>query len=148
MAIFVGALVLALVFAVAAYAIGREARRLNQQPARAIFDLDEAVTFVADRLPFEVAAVLSHDDVRQIIRWHLEYLRTKGVSSNGEKAHQQAPIVVAGAETVDYVLTRASASGLELTAAQAHVVIEMQLTYLEQIGLIENAPGDEPPPVS
>jgi hypothetical protein len=135
-------LVLGLVFAIAAVVIGREARRLDAEAPRPVFDPDEAVEWVANHLPFEVSAVLSHDDVRQILRWNLDYLRSKGVSGNGSTPNVTTPIVVGGAETVDYVLRRASAAGSEYTAAQLHAVLDAQLTYLEAIGAI----GPEAPP--
>jgi len=128
--------VLALVFGIAAAVIGREARRLDAVPPNPVFDLNEAVSWVAEHLPFEVSAVLSHDDVRQIIDWNLEYFRTKGVSGNGHSAQTDGPVVVGGAETVDYVLHRAEAVGSPYTAAQVHAVLDAQMTYLEAIGAI------------
>ncbi len=58
---------LAIAFAVAAAVVGREALRLDAEPPRPVFDPDEAVEWVANHLPFEVSAELSHDDVRQIL---------------------------------------------------------------------------------
>jgi hypothetical protein len=136
MAVVFAVLVLALVFGIAAAVIGREARRLDAVPPNPVFDLNEAVSWVAEHLPFEVSAVLSHDDVRQIIDWNLEYFRTKGVSGNGHSAHTEGPVVVGGAETVDYVLHRAETVGSPYTAAQVHAVLDAQMTYLEAIGAI------------
>src|SRR5690349_24688682 len=136
MAVVFAVLVLALVFGIAAGVIGREARRLDAVPPNPVFDLNEAVSWVAEHLPFEVSAVLSHDDLRQIIDWNLEYFRTKGVSGNGHSAHTEGPVVVGGAETVDYVLHRAQATGSPYTAAQVHAVLDAQMTYLEAIGAI------------
>ena len=68
-----------LVVVIALVAVGRESFTLGAQPKQAHFDLEEAVEFVADRLPDEVTAVLTYDDVRSILRWHLEYLRDRGV---------------------------------------------------------------------
>ena len=146
MIIVYGALAVAIVFAIAAVVIGREARRLDAVPPQPTFDLDEAVRWVADNLPFEVSAVLSHADVRQIIDWNLEYFRLKGVSGNGHSADSVGPVVVGGAETVDYVLARAEALGSPYTAVQVHAVLDAQLTYLEAIGAIgpEAPPGEEP----
>jgi hypothetical protein len=142
-----GVLVVAVVFAVAAVVIGREARRLGAEPPRPVFDLDEAVTWVAQHLPFDVTAVLSYDDVRRILDWHLEYLRLRGVSSNGHGPQTKGPIVVGGAETVDYVLRQADLAGLEYTAAQVHAVLEAQMTYLEAIGAVGPVPdGEQTPP--
>ncbi|MBV8960480.1 MAG: hypothetical protein JO054_18000 [Actinobacteria bacterium] len=136
MAVVYAVLVLGIVFGIAAVVIGREARRLDAVPPNPVFDLNEAVTWVAEHLPFEVSAVLSHDDVRQIIDWNLEYFRTKGVSGNGHSAQTEGPVVVGGAETVDYVLHRAQATGSPYTAAQVHAVLDAQMTYLEAIGAI------------
>jgi hypothetical protein len=130
------ALAVAVVFAVAAVVIGREARRLDAVPPRPTFDLDEAVAFVADRLPFEVSAELSHDDVRRIIDWNLEFFRMKGVSGNGHHVPTEGPVVVGGAETVEYVLRRAAAVGEAYTAPQVHAVLDAQMSYLEAIGAI------------
>ena len=136
MAVVYAIIVLVIVFGIAAVVIGREARRLDAVPPNPVFDLNEAVSWVAEHLPFEVSAVLSHDDVRQIIDWNLEYFRTKGVSGNGHSAHTEGPVVVGGAETVDYVLHRAQATGSPYTAAQVHAVLDAQMTYLEAIGAI------------
>ena len=136
MAVVFAILVLVVVFGIAAAVIGREARRLDAVPPNPVFDLNEAVSWVAEHLPFEVSAVLSHDDVRQIIDWNLEYFRTKGVSGNGHSAHTDGPVVVGGAETVDYVLHRAEAVGSPYTAVQVHAVLDAQMTYLEAIGAI------------
>lgn len=141
-------LVVAIVFGVAAVVIGREARRLSGEPPRPVFDLDEAVTWVAQHLPFDVSAVLSYDDVRRILDWHLEYLRLRGVSSNGHGPQLKGPIVVGGAETVDYVLRKADVAGLDYTAIQVHAVLEAQMTYLEAIGAVGPVPEGEQPPDS
>jgi len=88
--------------------------------------------------------VLSHADVRNIIDWNLEYFRSKGVSGNGSSPHLDGPVVVGGAETVDFVLARAQQVGTSYTAAQVHAVLDAQMTYLEAIGAI----GPEAPPDS
>ena len=142
MGLIYAVLALAIIFAIAAVVIGREARRLDAEAPHPVFDLDEAVEWVADHLPFEVSAELSHDDVRQIIDWNLEYFRSKEVSGNGSTAHGAGPVIVGGAETVDYVLARAEASGTRYTAVQVHAVLDAQMSYLEAIGAI----GPEAPP--
>ena len=142
MVIILAIVVGVIVFAIAAAVIGREARRLDAVPPRPVFDMDEAVEWVAEHLPFEISAVLSHDDVRRIIDWNLEYFRTKGVSGNGSGPVTAGPVVVGGAETVDYVLARAIASGADYTAPQVHAVLDAQMMYLEAIGAI----GPEAPP--
>lgn len=134
---------LALAFAVAAVVVGREARRLDAQPPRPVFDPDEAVEWVANHLPFEVSAMLSHDDVRRILDWNLQYFRSKGMSGNGSSPHVQSPIIVGGAETVAYVLEQAARLGKDYTPVQVHAVLDAQMTYLEAIGAIGPEAPDE-----
>ena len=133
---------LLVVFVIAAVVIGREARRLGNVPPRPVFDFEEAVEWVCRHVSDEVAAELTPDDVRQIINWHLEYFRLKGVSSNGHGIQSEAPVVVGGAETVDFVLMRAQSAGFAYTPAQVHAVLDAQMTYLEAIGAI--GPVDPP----
>jgi hypothetical protein len=131
-----------LVFVVAAVAVGWETRRLDDRAPQTIFDPDEAVEWVANRLPFEISAVLSHDDVRRILDWNLEYFRSKGVSGNGSSPSIDTSVVVGGSETVAYVLDKAAAAGTDYTASQIHAVLDAQLSYFEAIGAIgPEAPG-------
>jgi hypothetical protein len=134
---------LALAFAIAAAVVGREARRLDSEPPRAVFDPDEAVEWVANHLPFDVSAVLSHADVRRILDWNLQYFRSKGVSGNGSTPHIDSPIIVGGAETVAYVLDQSTRTGRDYTPEQVSAVLDAQMSYLEAIGAVgPEAPED------
>jgi len=142
-----GILAAAIVFAIAAVVIGREARRLAGKPPGRVFEFEDAVSWVCDHVGDDVAAVLSPDDVRQILNWHLEYFRMKGVSSNGSSARPESQVVVSGAETVDFVLKQAEVKGAAYTPEQVHAVLDAQMTYLEQIGAVDPvAESDEGPP--
>ena len=99
---------LAVVFLIAAVLIGREARRLDGAPPRAVFDIDEATEWVANHLPFEVSAVLTYSDVRRILEWNLEFLRAKGMSTP-ERPLPEGSIVVGPEEVADFVMARARA---------------------------------------
>jgi hypothetical protein len=145
MVLLYGLVALVVIFMVAAVVVGREARRLDAVPPRPTFDLDDAVAWVAEHLPFEVSAQLSHDDVRRIIDWNLEFFRMKGVSGNGHSGPNEGPVVVGGAETVDYVLARARALGADYTSPQVHAVLDAQMSYLEAIGAIGPEVSDSPP---
>jgi len=144
MGLILGFIAVALVFAIAAVVVGREARRLAAKAPGRVFEFEDAVTWVCDHVGDEVAAVLSPDDVRRILNWHLEYFRIKGVSSNGASPRVEGPVVVSGAETVDFVLKRAEADGLDYTPSQVHAVLDAQMTYLESIGAVGPvSDGDE-----
>src|SRR5438034_11199264 len=124
-------LAVAVVFAIAAAVVGREARRLGSVPPRPVFDFEEAVAWVCRHVTDDVAAVLTPDDVRQILNWHLEYFRVRGVSTNGQSAQAQGPVVVGGPETVDFVLMRAESAGTPYTPEQIHAVLDAQMAYLQ-----------------
>ena len=135
MVVVIAAVALAAVFAIAAVAIGRESTRLAAEPPRPVFDLDEAVDWVAGEIPFDVAAVLSHDNVRQILQWSLAHLRSRALSGNGsDPAAVGDSIVVGEEESVEYVLDRARAAGSNYSRAQVKAVLDAQLAYLQAIG--------------
>src|SRR5204862_5992502 len=114
-------------------AIGRETFTLGHQPKQAQFDLDEAVEYVADRLPEEVTARLSFDDVRSLLRWHLEYLRDRGVPRRRDQAADGGPVFVEDDEGVAFVLGRADEDGLDVTDTEVAVVLEAETQYFEAI---------------
>jgi hypothetical protein len=147
MGVILGFLAVALVFTIAAVVLGREARRLATKAPGKVFEFEDAVDWVCQHVDEDVAAVLSPDDVRRILNWHIEYFRIKGVSSNGDSPRVEGPVVVSGAETVDFVLRQAEAEGLDYTPQQVHAVLDAQMTYLEAIGAVGPVtdPGQGPP---
>jgi hypothetical protein len=136
MAIVVGALVVALVVAIAAVFVIREAGRIAQEPPPALFDPDEAFDWVVANLPDDAAATLTPADVRRILDFQVEYFKRKGVSTNGSTTTPSGPVVIDGAETVGYILERCAASGESYIPEQVDAVVETQLSYLRSIGAI------------
>ena len=63
MTLLVFVVVLAVVVAIAAAAVGLVARRLADEPPASLFEFDEAVEFVATALPAEVSGRLSDNCV-------------------------------------------------------------------------------------
>src|SRR5690349_11879865 len=117
---------------------------MSAQPKQALFDLEEAVEYVADRLPDEVTAVLTFDDVRSILRWHLEYLRDRGVPARRDQT-AGGPVVVEDDEGIGWVLGKADEAGLEVTDVEVATVLEVELEYFRAIGAIGGeAPGLPP----
>lgn len=131
------------VFLIAAVVVGREARRLGRAPAQKVFEFEDAVAWVCDHVTLDVASVLSPDDVRRILAWHLEFFRLKGVSGNGSTPHTGGPVFVTGAETVSFVLSRAEESGADYTSQQVHAVLDAQISYLEEIGAMGRVPDED-----
>jgi hypothetical protein len=140
--IVAGMLVVAIVVAIAAWLVIREAGRIANEPPPALFDLDEAHDWVVAHVPDDVAATLTSDDVRRILEFQLEYFETKGVSGNGSGPHSTGPVVVGGAEAVAYIVDRAAATGEAYLPEQVYGVLETQLAYLRSIGAV-GPPADD-----
>jgi len=103
------------------------------------------VHYVADRLPDDVTAELSYDDVRSVLGWYLDYLELKGVAAESDhdlEARPSGPIVAGEDEGVAYVLGRASEAGVQVDDVQVLEVVEAGIDYLTAIGAI----GTEVPP--
>jgi hypothetical protein len=137
----VGAL---LVFAIAAAFVGSEAFRLGHTPTTTVFDLDEAVLHVAENLGVESAMGLTMDEVKQLIQFSLQHLRSRGLSAMpGEDLDhdvERAPVVVADDEAVAVVLGKADEVGMEVAVYE---VLDLLLGHLVEIGAVGPA---VPPP--
>ena len=126
MALALIALAAAAVFVIAAVVIGREAQRLDAESPRPVFDLEEAVGWVAERLPVEVASRLSHDDVRTMLTRSLERLPIGGEDG-----------MVADDETVAHLL-----AGGAWGEADVWLVVDLEVRYLSAIGAIGFSPPE------
>jgi hypothetical protein len=143
-----------LVLVVALAAVGREVFTLGSQPRQALFDVDEAVDFVADRLPFEVSARISYDDVRALVRFHLEHLAATGAPAERWNAGAGRLVIVDDEEGAEVLMTRAIAEGLDLRPDDIAAVLAAELAYFGAIGAVgpvvpeplELLEGDAPPP--
>ena len=142
MAVVVSVLVIALVMAVAAGVIGREARRLDGLPPRAVFDLEEAVLWVAEHLPDDVTAELSYDEVRRLLDLSLDHLRGLGVAGRTTGEPVEGEVVIDEADAVAAVLERATSDGMEVTPYQVQAVVAAQLAYLQAISAV-GPPADD-----
>jgi hypothetical protein len=139
MALVIGLLVIGVACAIAAWFVIREAARLAAEPPPPVFDMDEAFEWVVAHVPDMVAATLTPGDVRRILDFQLEFFQRKGVAGNGSSAHPPGDVIVGGAETVDYIVSRSSATGEQYLPEQVHAVIETQLAYLRAIGAVGDA---------
>ena len=125
------------VFVIEAVSVGVVSGSLARRPRRSVYDLDEAVDFVADRLPEELTATVSYDDVRAVLSFHCDYLFAKGVAS-GRTADDigTAMVVVPDDEPTAFVLGRVSEAGLELSDEDVVTILDAETAYYEAIGAI------------
>jgi len=130
-------LALVVVVIIGLVTVGRIAGELVEAAPTSIYDLDEAVEFVAERLPDEVTAQLSFDDVRSMLTWHIDYLEERGVARRqGMNDLAAGPLVAGEDEAVAYVLGRAGEAGLTIPDVWVVQVLDGDAAYLEAIGAI------------
>ena len=130
----------ALVFAIAAVIIGREARRLDSVAPRAVYELEQATKFVADNLPSETQARLTFAELRKLLVFHMRWLHDKGLQPAGVVDRRQDIVdeVVIDEQTLTaYLLDAAEKNNIEiLDDVDAVYVVKAHLKYFDAIGAI------------
>ena len=129
-------------FVIAAVAVGSTTAQLAVRSRRSVYDIEEAVVFVADRLPAEVTAQIGYDDVRAVLGWNLDYLEAKGIASARTADDPGSGLIVVGdAEPLAWILGRVDeaqtpAPGAEVTDEQVAAILQANLAYEVSIGAI------------
>ena len=130
----------ALVFAIAAAIIGREARRLDSVAPRVVYELEQATQFVADNLPSEAQARLTYAELRKLLVFHMRWLHDQGLQPSGVVDRRQDIVdeVVIDEQTLTaYLLDAAEKNNIEiLDDVDAVHVVKAHLKYFDAIGAI------------
>ena len=128
------------VFVIAATVIGREAHRLDALAPRAVYDLDEATSFVADRLPTESQARLTYAELRKMLAMHMAWLESKGLQPRDVIDRRQditESVIIAEDELTAYLLGNAADARIEvLDDVDVVHVVRAHLDYFEAIGAV------------
>ena len=129
-----------LVFMIAAGTVGREAHRLDAVAPRVVYEISQAVEFVAGRLPADTQGRLTFDELEILLREHLNWMATKGLQP--EKPVDQVqnisePVVVDENTLTARLLARAGERGLEIVDDVDIVrVVDAHLAYFAAIGAV------------
>jgi hypothetical protein len=147
-AIIGGVITMAIVFAIGAYAIGREARRLDTFSPVPTLDVEEAVDWIGEHLPESLSAQLAYNDVRTILDWHLDELERRGLADESIIVHGPAGRVITDLTVIDDALVdtltaRAITESKPYSSAEIRAVLDAHLGYLERIGAIGPVASDE-----
>ena len=133
-------------FVIAAFAVGREARRLDAVAPRAVYDPDEAASFVADRLPPSTQARLTPAELDGLLRLHLRWMHDHGLQPRDVVDRRQDIVdrVVAAEEVlVAHLLGGATAAGVEvLDDVDVLHAVRAHLAYFEAIGAVGPSASD------
>ena len=129
-----------MVFVIAAVSIGREAHRLDAVAPRAVYMLDDAVAFVAAKLPTESQARLTFDEVQQLLVAHMRWLHAKGLQPRDVIYRPQDiddELVVSEDTITAWLLGEAERLQIELLDdVDAVRVVQAHLAYFEEIGAV------------
>ena len=129
-----------LTFAIAAGVIGREAHRLDSVAPRTVYDIDEAVEFVADRLPAASQARLTPDELATMLALHLRWLHDKGLQPDRVVDRPQditSTTIVTDDSVVAHLLGEADSNGITvLDDVDVVNVVDAHLAYFDAIGAI------------
>lgn len=127
-------------FVIAATVIGREAHRLDALAPRVVYDIDEATSFVADRLPPNTQARLTYAELHKMLVLHMGWLHSKGLQPQDviDRRQDITESVVFGEETLTaFLLGEATEARIEvLDDVDVVHVVRAHLDYFEAIGAV------------
>ncbi len=127
-------------FVVAAGVVGAQAQRLGRQRREPVWRLAEAAEFVADLVPFDVAAALEPSELEALLRAHLNQLQFAPAATpddTGPDAEGAAGTTVTEDQSSAADLYRSvRRDGLEVSLEQVTAVADAHLEYLRLIGAL------------
>ncbi len=137
-----------LVFAIAAGVVGREAHRLDAIAPRAVYQLDDAVTFVGDRIPDSSQARLTPAELESLLIVHLRWMHDSGLQPDravDARQSEQIDVTMSDDALVAALLAEADRIGVDLLDdVDAVYVVDAHLEYFELIGAVgEPIPLDD-----
>lgn len=129
------------VVAIAFVALGTAVGRLEHETAPAVYELEDALDYIADRLPDEVTARVSYDDVRTVLRWHLDWFATVGLSSEfgeeiGDVAVAEGDRAIADEDAAVQAVVARSIAEEGPDAVDVVCILDLQMRYLAEIGAL------------
>jgi hypothetical protein len=141
-----------LVVGIAVYAVGSAVGRLENTALPAVLEVDDAVDWIAERLPQEAAGQLSRDDVVEVVGWYLESFAEAGLATThgqelgdgalAEDAGDAEGRVVAPLDdALDHVVARGLERSEPLDALAVAMVADLLGTYLVAMGAIGGPAG-------
>lgn len=125
---------------IALVAVGKAVAELETERSPAVYDLNDAVEWIAQRLPDEVTARISFDDLKTLLRWHLDWFQEAGVASRHGQELATDQVRIDGAiapheAAIDALVARSlAADGPE--AVDVVCVLDLQMKYLKAIGAL------------
>ncbi len=132
--VFVLLVVAALVVVAVAFVfVGHAVGSTEAMPDQIVIDGHEAIEFCAQALPDAVTASLSYDDLRRLLRLHLEWIQAYHWAPASTDA---PPIIFEQFDPLAYVMERCEVVGLDVDPEEAAAVIQAHSDYLQVVGAL------------
>ena len=128
-----------LVFAIAAGTVGREARRLDALAPRAVYEIEQAIEYVADHLPAQAQARLTYDELEQLLTRHMRWLHSKGLQPDRVVDRRQdivLPVIVEETSEIASLLGDVERAGLDVRDEDVAHVVQAHHAYFQAIGAV------------
>jgi hypothetical protein len=122
-----------LVVVVALLFVGWAVGKTAEMPDQIVIDAHEAIEFCAEALPFEITSVLTYDELRRLLRLHLEWVQFYHWAPEGEG---DGPVLYEELDSVDYLVERADVVGLDVSRSTIVAVAKAHSAYLQVMGAI------------
>lgn len=139
-----------LVVLIAFISVALTVRNLSGISFPSVLEVDDAVEWISERLPEEVASQLRKDEVFKIIGWWLDSLDSAGLTSEhgqeiGEgRAKNNNEESIADLDiAVDEVVARALGDTEPLNEVAVVVVLDLLIVYLTETGAIGSQPTEQ-----
>ena len=127
-------------FVVAAVVVGREAHRLDGLAPRVVYIEEQAVAFVAERLPSDTQARLTLDELSQLLTFHLRWLNSNGLQPDNviDRPQDSAnSVIVDETDLAAFLLGEADRVGIEiLDDVDVIRVVDVHQQYFDAIGAV------------
>lgn len=123
-------------FVIATAAVGSVTGTLANSPRRSVYDLAEATHFVADRLPDDMTARFSYEEVEAVLGAHCDYLTARGLAS-GRAADDigEDLVLISEDDVTAWIIGTIEEAGLEMPDEDVVVVLEVEADYYRAIGM-------------
>lgn len=133
MAIVVLIIAAILVVAIALTFTGWAVNKTASMPDQIVVDAHEAIEFCAQALPEHVTAAVSYDELRRVLRLHLEWIQAYDFAPDGVS---DGPIVFEQFDAVDYVMERAAVNHFDIDRDHVAAIVAAHSDYLQVMGAI------------
>ncbi len=112
---------------------GMAVAKTSVMPDQIVIDAHEAIEFCAQALPDHVTAEVSYDELRRVLRLHLEWIQAYDFAPEGTA---DGPIVFEQFDAVDYIMERAAVNHFDIPREHVVAIVRAHTDFLQVMGAV------------